>query len=401
MPLYLYKARNEVGKIVEGFIDVPDENAAALQLAERGLFATEIKIQKEKKVRTGFFTKGVRIEDIIIFSQQLATMYRAGLTIPRSLNILLNQTESKRLKTILNQVYTDVSGGLTLAQALAKHPTVFSEVYTSTIRVGEESGQLDIVLNSISAYLSRHAELVAKIKSALSYPIVILSLSLMVIIFILTFVLPKFNELFKGSNIPLPLPTRIMLALSDKITSYWYLIAAFIIGIIIMLVGLSRTTRGKRLLDRWKLHFPLIGPLILKSAIIRFTRPLAILVRTGVNIITSWEIVSKAVGNSILSDVLKRVNENIMKGGTITEPLKASGEFPPMVCQMISIGEESGSLDTMLEALSENYERQLDYSSKRLVIFIEPILLVFLAGVIGLLLLSVYLPLFSMMKRFG
>ncbi|MEK7450148.1 MAG: type II secretion system F family protein [Planctomycetota bacterium] len=399
MPIYTYKARDDSGRIVEGALNVPDKKTAALKLAEIGLFTSEIVEQKEKPLSLNqWFGPKVNPDELIIFNRQLATMLRAGLTLTTSFNILIQQTENKLFRKVLSKIFTDISAGTTLAEAISKYPTVFSDLYINAVRVGEETGQLNEVLDNTADFLQRRSELIAKITASLTYPAVIVALAILVILLMLIFVMPSFKKLFADARVILPLPTRMILFTSDLITSYWYLILAGLILTAVTVIILASTRSGRFVIDRWKLNLPLVGPLFRRAAILRFAGSFEILIRSGVDIILACEIVKKSVGNVILEKVMEDVRINVQKGGRLYEPLKNSGEFPPMVVQMVAIGEETGSLDKMLRVISETYQHQLEHASKRLVTLIEPILLTGLAVVIAILALAVYLPIWKMME---
>ncbi|MFH0790903.1 MAG: type II secretion system F family protein [Candidatus Omnitrophota bacterium] len=398
MSKFIYKARDKSGQIVEGVLDLPTKRAVLEHLSKNNYFPTQIIQQRSSDLinRLCIRFKGTRLADTILFSRQLATMLRAGLNPTRSLNVLAHQTHSKPLKKAVLQIQADITAGNGLADALAQHPNIFSELYVNNVRVGEEGGNLEEVLKRLASYAQSQKELKERIKSALIYPITVLIVSMGVIAFLVTFVLPKFATVFERVHVPLPALTKWLFNTSRFVMAKWPLIVIGIMSFISAAVMFIQTSSGRYIFDKIKLKLPIFGELVRKVAILRFARSLEILIRNGVNIVRSFEITSRATGNVIINEALENVCLALRKGGTISKPLKDSKEFPLMVTEMIEVGEETGDLEEMLTEIAESFEEDVDRSTKNLTTLIEPILLVFLAGIVAVVALSLFLPMFKM-----
>lgn len=401
MPIYTYEARDKSGQKVNGQAEFSDEKSALEKLTQQGYFVTEINEGKGdslglKGILLAF--RGVKKDAIILFSRQLATMLRAGLSLMTCLNVLIKQTEDFKLRSALVAIRNDINAGNSFAQSLSKHPAIFSEIYVNTIRVGEETGSLEEILNRLASFAEWQLNLESRIKGSLFYPAAVITVAIAVVIFLLTFVIPKFAALFSRMNVPLPLITTIMVNIGNFFLKWWILIFAGVIGAIVGIAMFIRTKKGRFIFDRLKFKIPIVGNLVNKVVMLRFSRSLEIMLRNGVNIIKSLEVVSKGVGNVLVAQVLDDVRLNVHKGGGMAEILKQSPYFPPMVVAMITVGEESGSLDQMLVDIADNYEQQVEYISRNLTTMIEPILLVFLAIVVGMVAASLFLPIFKFMK---
>lgn len=399
MAIFQYRGRTETGELVSGVTEAPDLETAEGQLAEKGYFITSI---LERKKGEGFLSanlegfRKVKQTDLVVFSRQLATMLRAGVAILPALTTLIEQTDKSSFKKVLTTVRNDVEKGSTFADALAKHPRIFSDLYVGTVRIGEETGNLEQVLERLGNYIDREVDLRSKVRSALTYPIVLIVVAVGLITFLVTFVLPKFKAVFMSANVPLPLPTKMMFGLSSFVKEYWWGILLFMGAIVVSLISLSKTERGRMALDKMKLRIFIFGPFLRKVVLSRFARSLETLVASGVDIRRSFEIIKDSVGNVVIARVMDEVRDNLQKGGNITEPLKRSGEFPPMLVHMVAVGEETGAMEAMLMEVANDYDRQVDYAIKIMMSILEPLLLVFMGGVVLLIALSLYLPLFKM-----
>lgn len=380
------------------------ESASAEKLAEKlhnlGYMPTQIKEAAPgmdlDRFRRRF--RRIRPEDIIMFNVQLANMIDAGLTLISSLNIICRQIENKKLKEVVEDVKRAVEGGSSFSEALAHHPRIFSKLFVDMVRAGETSGKLNVVLNRLAQYVEQQEDLRQQVKNALFYPAILVVAGIAVVVLIVTFVMPKFVEVFNRAEVPLPLPTRIFYGFGLILINYWSLI---IIAIGLVVAGLkmyARTERGRYQFDRLKLDLPVTGPLVRKLIISRFSRTLATLVDSGVPILHSLDIVREVVANRIIGDVIVKVRNSVEEGERIANELKKSGEFPQDMVQMISVGEETGKLGHMLNKISGFYDNAVGYSLKKLIALIEPVFIIVLGISVGFIMASMLLPMFDMIK---
>jgi len=399
---FQYTAKNKEGDVVEGTIEAENKSVIARQLREKGYYITEIS-EKRKAIDVGEFIKKhlkVKIKDLSVFSQQFAAMIDAGISLVDALNILVDQTEHQRLRDVIRQVRDDVETGISLADAMAKHPAVFPQLYIQLVKAGESGGVLDTILNKLAAHYDRQDELNSMVRSALYYPAVILAVGIVVVIFLVTQVVPQFVDMFRDFGSELPLPTRMLLGISTFLQNYWW---ALLLAFIIMLFILARfrnTPAGKEKTDRWILKIPVVGPMLRKVYISRFSSTLAILVDSGVDLLTALAIVEDVVGNKVYGEVLTAARVRVREGSNLSEPLDDSGEFPAMVVQMLSVGEETGSIGTMLNKISTFYDRQVEASVDGAISLIEPIMIVLLAVMVGFVAVSIVTPMFDMYQQF-
>ena len=400
MTNYLYKARDGEGKAVTGAMESASAEKLAEKLRDLGYMPTQIKEALPNVDLDQFSQRFAKIkpEDIIMFNVQLANMIDAGLTLINSLNIICRQIENKKLREVVEEVKRAVEGGSTFSDALANHPKVFSKLFVDMVRAGETSGKLNVVLNRLAHYVEQQEDLRQQVKNALFYPAILVIAGIAVVVLIVSFVMPKFVEVFNRAGVPLPLPTRIFYALGLGLTNYWYLII-FIAWLAFMGIRMyARTKKGGYQFDRLKLDLPVIGPLVRKLIISRFSRTLATLVDSGVPILHSLDIVREVVGNRIISDVVKDVRDSVEEGERIAKELKKSGEFPQDMVQMISVGEETGKLGHMLNKISGFYDNAVGYSLKKLIALIEPLFIIVLGVLVGFIMASMLLPMFDMIK---
>ena len=336
--------------------------------------------------------------DIVIFTRQFATMINSGLPLVQALDILAEQTENEALRKVIQEVLYDVESGNTLADAMGKHPKVFTELYVNMVAAGEAGGILDTILLRLATFLEKNDALVRKIKGAMIYPAVIFSVAGAAVAILLMFVIPTFQTMFASAGIPLPLPTRIVIAMSAFLQGYWW---ACIIGVVALVVGIRQTyqTDGGRLaIDRILLMLPILGDLQRKAAVARFTRTLGTLVSSGVSILEGLEITAKTSGNRVIHDAVMGSRASIAGGETISGPLKESGVFPPMVVQMINVGEQTGGLDEMLSKIADFYDDEVDTAVEALLSALEPVMIVVLGVVVGGMIVAMYLPIFDMIN---
>ncbi len=402
MAKYMYKALDREGIFVQGDIEAESLDAAAKRLEASGYLPVSIKEEKEKFSLSNFFLNLTRIkpDDLIFFTRQLQTVIRSGIPLLSGLSSLEQQTENPLLKKVIGDILKDVDAGKSLSEALKKHPKIFSELYINMVEAGEVSGALDEVLDRLATLLEYDLKTKEDIKSAVRYPIMVIVGMTIAFFVLMTFVIPKFAAIFRQAQIPLPLPTRIMISLSDVISAYWYyVILSFAVFIIILKKAIS-STRGRFIWDRIKLKFPILGPILLKIYMSRFAHMLEVLIRSGITITNALEIVAKTVGNAFIESRIFVIKEKIEGGKGIAKPLESSGVFPPLVIHMVATGEESGSLEEMLHEVSLHYDREVDYSIRRLSTWIEPVLTVGLGVMVLFMALAVFMPWWNMISAF-
>ncbi len=400
---YSYRVRDRQGKIVSGKLEADNETAVSQRLREMGYFVIGV---EEEKVTLGkkelhIFKPKVKGKDITVFTRQFATMINAGLPLVKCLNILSEQTESPVLTEIISDVQHEVEMGRSLSEALSKHPDTFKELYTSMVKAGEIGGVLDDVLLRIATTLESEDEIKRRIKSAMTYPLAMLGISLLLLIVMLVFVVPTFEKMFADMGATLPFLTRIIMTLSHFLVSWKG--AIFIIAVIVGIVYLRRwvkTPGGRKKLDTLKLKMPVFGTLFHKMSLSRFSRTLGTLVASGVPILQALEITSKTVGNVLVGEAVDNVRAGVKEGDSIARPLGQSDLFPPMVTQMLAIGEETGALDTMLNKVSDFYDSEISATVEALTSLLEPLLIVFLGLVVGIIVIALYMPIFSMITQF-
>ena len=397
---YNYRARDNTGKLVRGVIEALSQEEVAEKLQRMGyvpVTITEVFAGLKLKQLEWSFRR-IKTEDIVMFNVQLANMLSSGLSIISSLETLQKQTENKKLGEVIGDVSRGVEAGESFSQALAKHPRVFPNLFVSMVKAAETGGDLGGVLDRYAEYAETQADLQRKIKEALYYPIILIVAATGVIVFITTALIPKFVEIFNRAEISLPLPTIILAATGTAIRQFWYL---FILSGVLIVLGLRkylRTKTGRFRFDKVSLKLPIIGPIVRKSCISRFARTLGTLVGSGVPILESLDIVTDVVNNQVLGRVIKQMRQSVEKGESLAESLKVSEEFPPDTVQMISVGEESGNLERMLNKISDFYDRATGYSIKKLVTSLEPILLVVMGVIVAFTMASMLLPMFNMVK---
>jgi type IV pilus assembly protein PilC len=402
MPIYKWEGKTAKGVIKKGEMEAPGEAAIRIHLRQQNIIPTKISAKgKEITISLPFLKKKVKQRSVAIFTRQLATMIDAGLPLVQSLEVLSSQQESKVFKDIIREIREDVEGGSTFAGALKKHPLTFNELYTNLVVAGEEGGILDTILNRLAAYIEKAEALKKKVKSALVYPTTIVAVAVIVVIILMVFVIPVFETMFQSAGQSLPLPTVMVLTMSKMIKKY----IVFLVPALILLVFLFRryykTESGKAVIDRLLLRVPVFGPLFRKIAVARFSRTLGTLVSSGVPILDGLNIVSRTAGNRAIEIAIMNARASIREGETIAEPLGRSGHFPPMVIQMIAVGESTGALDSMLSKIAEFYEDEVDVAVANLTSLLEPLLMVFLGVVIGGVVIAMYLPIFNMANAVG
>jgi len=395
MGVWVYQGRTVSGS-TQGEIEAPDRNAAVAALRSKGVLTTAIKEKPAGAAKKEKAGGKVKDKEMAIFTRQFSTMIDAGLPLVQCLNILAEQSESKNLRMVTTKVARDVEAGSSLADAFGKHPKTFDDLFTNMIEVGESGGILDIVLQRLSVYIEKAAALKRKVKAAMIYPLTIVSVAVIVVIFMLTFVIPTFAKMFQNLGAELPLPTKIVLWLSEFVQSWILLIIAAMAGGIYALRRYYATEAGKMVIDSLLLKLPVFGTLIRKVAVARFTRTLGTLIASGVPILEGLRITARTAGNKVVEKAVLTTRAVVTAGGTITEPLKASTVFPPMVIQMINVGEQTGALDAMLGKIADFFDDEVDTAVGALTALLEPLMIVFLGVVIGGLVVAMYLPIFRL-----
>src|SRR5215210_9278322 len=400
MAVYTYKARSRGGEILQDKIEGNDQMSVAMQLRQQGLLVIDIKEQgaAQKDLLSGL--KKVKLSDLVIFSRQFSTMINAGLPIVRCLNVLSEQTDNKKLKDTIDAVRKDVEAGLALSEALEKHPKVFSKLYVEMVKAGEIGGILDDVLLRIAHQLEGDQELRRKVKSAMTYPTVVLVLAVLAASFMLIFIVPVFAKMFEDLGGTLPLPTKIAMGLSDVLTSiFGVLLYAGMIGGVFAFLRWKNTEQGRRVWGRLVLRMPAkIGEVVQKVALARFARTLGTLSAAGVPILQAIEITATSSGNWVMENALLKSRDAIREGIPIHKPLESEPVFPPMVTRMIAVGDETGDMDGMLGKIAEFYESEVDATVKALTSIIEPIMIVVVGGIVGGIVISMYLPMFKVFE---
>jgi len=399
MPEYEYKGKTLGGTQVSGVIKAKNQQDLERVLRRNKILVSNIR-KKPSQINIKIGT-GIRRTDISRFTRQFATMIGSGLPMIQCLEILAAQVESKELRKVIIQVKDSVQGGSTLADALARHPKVFDQLYTNMVDAGEMGGALDVILLRLAAYREKADALIRKVKGAMMYPAVIMVVATGVTFAMLTFIVPVFAKMFAGLGSELPAPTMVVLGISEFLKSNIILIVIGLIGLVVAYKFFVRTPNGRLQADRVIINFPVLGTLIRKSAISRFSRTLGTLLSSGVSILDALEITARTAGNRVVHDAIKRSVVSIAEGDTITSPLKDSGVFPPMVTQMISVGEKTGGLDEMLNKIADFYDEEVDAAVGALTSIIEPVVIVFMGVVIGGILIAMYLPMFDIIGKIG
>ncbi|HZE99900.1 MAG TPA: type II secretion system F family protein, partial [Planctomycetota bacterium] len=354
-----------------------------------------------KKQRKAIFLGRVKHKQLTQFTQQLSVLMDAGLPIVRSLKILGNQQKPGLLKNIVIEVSEDVETGSSFSEALAKHPKTFDKLYVNMVKAGEAGGVLDVILQRLATFMERMEALKRKIIGASIYPAVVITIAVAVVLAIMTFIVPKFEEVFKQVKVQMPGLTVMLMDISNFIKGYWYVIIAFPFVLFFALTAWGRTKSGRMSIDRMKLHAPLVGPIIKKSVIARFCRTLGTLLQSGVPILEALSIVKNATGNEVVSNAIGTVHDSIREGESIAEPLAACGVFDDIVINMIDVGEETGELDKMLLKISDNYDAEVDAAVSALMSVMEPILIVGLGFTVGFIVVALFLPLISLLEGIG
>ena len=403
MPTYKYNAMDQSGRTVAGTLEAESVELVRGKLADLKYHVLSIR-QSRAKASIQDMLNGmqkVKLRDLVVFSRQFATMIDAGLSVVKCLDILQKQCRNPRLKDVIGQVKHDVAGGTSLTEAVQRHPKVFTPLYVNMIRSAEAGGILDTVLDRLSSFLEKEQETRTKIKSAMAYPAVVFAFSMLMLLGLMFFVLPKFKGIFEAMGLELPLSTKIMLNSSTYFQQYWYIALVLMVGSVVFIRVASRTEKGKYAIDAAKLKLPVFGDLMLKTAVSRFARTFGTLITSGVPVLRALEIVSDTAGNLVVSETVARARQSIKEGDKISTPLFTSKVFPVMVTQMIAVGEETGRLDQMLVKVANFYDEEVDATLKALTSLIEPLMIVGLGGIVGFIAISVISPIYSLVGSLG
>jgi type IV pilus assembly protein PilC len=398
---FAYKVRDRDGRLVEGSLEADSPDLVVNKLRSMGYVPVAIERADssalKKDIKLPFGGK-VKQKDVAVFSRQFATMINAGLSLIRALHILEEQTESEKLRETARSVRMDVERGASLAQALGRHPKVFNRLYVAMVKAGEAGGVLDSVLLNLAATIEKQVELKRKIKSAMTYPVAVFGLVVLIVTAMLVFVVPMFKKLYSELGGTLPAPTRALLAVSGFITKFFpFIIVGAVIGVFLLRRWIA-TDRGRAIWDAMKLKLPVFGKLIHKTAITRFCRTLSVLLRSGVPVLESLEITSETVDNVVVSRAVKATQEAVKGGESMAAPLEDEPVFPPMVVQMLAVGEETGAVDDMLDRVADFYDQEIEATVDALTSLLEPLLIVLMGGTVGAMVIALYMPMFNIIN---
>jgi type IV pilus assembly protein PilC len=400
MPTYTYKGRDSTGKLIKGAMDAAAKQELVDKLHNLGYMITQVQEASAAVKIVSIFerVRGVSTQDMVMFNIQLSNMINSGISIIACLATLSRQLENKKLKDAVESVSRSVEAGEGLSQSFSRHPRIFPRLFVNMVKAGEASGKLGTVLRRYAEFIEHQADLQQKVRGALFYPAILLLAGIAVILFIVTTVIPQFGAIFLKVGIRLPLPTLILYQAGMAIKHYWFVFIILLAALITAVKFFAAAESGRLQIDKMKLRFPLFGPLFRKAAVSRFCRTLSTLISSGVPILQSLDIVKEVVANEVLARIIVGVRGSVERGQSISEPMKISEEFPADVVQMISTGEETGTLSEMLNKVSDFYDLSLDYTIKKLTTIIEPVLLVVMGAMVGFIMASLLLPIFDMIK---
>ncbi|MBM4130496.1 type II secretion system F family protein [bacterium] len=400
--VFQWTGKTAKGEVLTGEYEALDKAAVTEYLRKRRLVIVSVRKKQKSALLGGLLQKqGVGVKDLAVFTRQFATMVNAGLPLVQCLDVLGRQLDKKHFKEVVMQVTADVESGSTLAEAMQKHPRVFSDLYSNMTAAGEAGGILDVILSRLAVFLEKADALQRKVKGAMTYPVIVLTVAGGACIFMLMFVIPVFAKMFSDFGGTLPAPTRIVMGISDFIRGYWWALGG---GSVLATWAFKRyraTVAGRRATDRLSMRIPILGNVVRKSAVARFTRTLGTLIGSGVPILQGLEITSRTAGNKVMQEAIEATAKSISQGETIAQPLRESGVFPPMVVQMIGIGEQTGALDEMLAKIADFYDEEVDAAVEALTAAIEPIMIVVMGTMVGGMLVAMYLPMFKMANVVG
>ncbi|MCX7991753.1 MAG: type II secretion system F family protein [Proteobacteria bacterium] len=402
MPKFFYKAIDKSGKVFQGYFDGDLEDDVLSFIDSQGLIPISVNPASSINLKdlTSKFNR-IAKKELVLFSTQLGTMLRAGLPLTRSLRAIMAQVKNKKFKLALEEITNAIERGRTFYNSLALFPEFFDEIYVATIQIGEISGNLPDILFKLAENLEKEEDLRSKIKNATLYPKMVIGAIVIAIIILIAFVIPRFADLYRGFKTELPLPTRILIALSGYFATYWYVLVLIFSGLVILYLLLKNTKRGREIYDPLILKIPIIGDISVKIIMVRFSRFFSLLFSSGVVVTNILDLLQKVMGNVLYEKKISNIKNDILSGQSLGEAISRTGIFTPLTLEMINVGEETGSLDEMLKKVSEFYESELDYTIKNLTSMIEPILLIFIFAMVLFLALSVFLPMWDMVKFVG
>ncbi|NTW77393.1 MAG: type II secretion system F family protein [Syntrophaceae bacterium] len=402
MPAFIWEGTTRRNEVKKGEIEAVDELAARGLLRRQGFKSITVKTKPKDIQEYLTFLKGkVKEKDVVVFCRIFSTMINAGLPLIQCLDLLAQQEQNKTFKEIIKKVKEDVESGASLTEALRKHPDVFDELFVNLIAAGEAGGILDIILGRLSTYMEKAMKLKGQVKGAMTYPAAVLVISIGVVALLLIKVIPVFKKMFEGMGGELPGPTQFLVNASEFAQSYWWVMVGIIVAVVVAIGRFYKTEKGRWSIDSMLLKAPIFGTLLKKVAVAKFSRTLSTMMNSGVPILEGLNIVSKTAGNVVVEAALLKTRQNISEGRTIAEPLSETGIFPPMVVQMIAVGEATGALDTMLSKIADFYDDEVDAAVSALTALLEPIMMVFLGGVVGGMIIAMYLPIFKMASVVG
>jgi type IV pilus assembly protein PilC len=402
MPVFVWEAETRKGEIKKGEVEAANDAALRGILRRQGFKSIKIKTKpKDLSEYLPFLKPGVKEKEIVIFARIFSTMINAGLPLIQCLDLLAQQEQNKTFAQIIRSIKEDIEGGATLFDSLKKYPKVFDELFVNLVAAGESGGILDVILQRLSSYMEKAMKLKSKVKGALTYPASVLVISVGVVALLLLKVIPVFQKMFEGMGGQLPGPTQFLVDLSAAAQSYWYYAVGVLVAAYIAFNRFRSTEKGTLIIDQMILKSPVFGPLLKKVAVAKFTRTMATMMSSGVPILEGLAIVSRTSGNKVIENALVQVRKSISEGKTIAEPLLETGIFPPMVVQMIAVGEATGALDTMLAKIADFYDDEVDVAVEAMTALLEPFMMVFLGGVVGGMIIAMYLPIFKMASVVG
>jgi len=399
MPVFTFSGKDASGQKISGERVAPNKQALQQQLRREHITPGAVREKGKEFVMPTFGTTKVKVKDIAIFFRQFSVMIDAGLPLVQCLEILAANQENPSFQKTLTGVRTTVEGGATLANAMRQYPAVFDDLTTNMIEAGETGGILDIILQRLAIYVEKAVRLKAAVKSALIYPVSVISLATLIVGALLKWVVPIFSNLFAGLGVALPLPTRIVMGLSGFVQSFWWVFIVAIVAAVFGLKAIRKNPKGRYYFDKFLLHLPIIGSLLRKIAVGRFTRTLGTLITSGVPILEGLAITARTSGNAVLEEALMKVRKAIEEGRTIVDPLRECGVFPNMVTQMIGVGEATGAMDSMLQKIADFYEEEVDAATKDMLAMLEPAIIGLLGVTVGGIVISLYMPLFAMIAK--
>ncbi len=400
MPSYEWKGRDRNGTPQSGVLIGDSKQAVIAALRRQQIVVTTVK-EKGKEIALPKFGGGVKSKDIAIFTRQFSVMIDAGLPLVQCLDILGQQQENRGFQKIILQIRQDVEGGSSLAEAMRKHPQGFDDLYVNMVAAGEAGGILDTILQRLANYIEKSVKLKGQVKSAMVYPVAVVTIAVIVVYVILWKVIPVFASLFEGLGAQLPFLTRVVVAASKFIGNFWWLIFLLLFAGIFSLRQYYQTEQGRYQIDKLMLRFPAIGLLLRKIAVARFCRTLGTLLSSGVPILDALDITARTSGNAVIEEAIFSVRKEVEQGKNIADPLTKTEQFPPMVCQMIGVGEQTGAMDTMLSKIADFYEDEVDAAVEGMMALIEPLIIAFLGVAIGVIVIAMYLPMFSLISQIG